>query len=128
MGDREEASRLIKAARTDLKALSGMDDSAVFVEEIFGFHAQQAVEKSLKAWLCLLGQEYPKTHDLSLLLVRLRDFGEQVEDFDNLVELNSYAVQFRYEAFDELGEPLDRSDVRRRISTLIERVEYAIEN
>ena len=28
-----------------------MGDVIVFADEIFGFHAQQAIEKSLKAWL-----------------------------------------------------------------------------
>lgn len=49
-----------------------MTDASVFDDSIFGFHAQQVVEKSLKAWLSGIGAEYPKTHDLSLLLARLR--------------------------------------------------------
>ena len=61
------------------------------------FHLQQAVEKSLKAWLILKGVDYPRTHDLNPLLGLLEDQGENVEPFWGLLELNPFAVQFRYE-------------------------------
>ena len=54
-----------------MTALNGMQDKKVFGDEIFGFHAQQVIEKSLKAWLCALGQTYPYTHNLNRLLVIL---------------------------------------------------------
>ena len=72
MSDLKQASVLVGAARRDLSALSGMDDSHVFADEVFGFHTQQAAEKLLKAWLALLGEVYPLTHNLRLLLDRLQ--------------------------------------------------------
>jgi HEPN domain-containing protein len=42
-------------ATKDLRALQGMLDNKTFADEVFGFHAQQIVEKSLKAWLSLRG-------------------------------------------------------------------------
>jgi len=51
MSDLKEARTLFEAAERDLLALRGMRDSTVFTDEIFGFHAQQAAEKLLKAWL-----------------------------------------------------------------------------
>ena len=36
-----------------------MRDVDIFADEIFGFHAQQAAEKLLKAWLALLGEVTP---------------------------------------------------------------------
>ena len=62
-----------------------------------GFHLQQAVEKALKAWLALKGIDYPKTHDLNPLLGLLEDQDENIESFWTLLELNPFAVQFRYE-------------------------------
>jgi len=62
-----------------------------------GFHLQQAVEKSLKAWLASKGPDYPKTDDLSLLFRLLEDAGESIEPFWRLMGLNPFAVQFRYE-------------------------------
>lgn len=44
----EEARYLLSAAVKDLRALQGMSDGSVFADEIFGFHAQQAVEKALR--------------------------------------------------------------------------------
>ena len=71
MNDIDHAHDLLKLARVDLKALTGMNDIEIFAEAVFGFHAQQAIEKGLKAWLASLGTSYPKTHDLRLLLVLL---------------------------------------------------------
>jgi hypothetical protein len=42
-----------------------MQDRSDFPEEIFGFHAQQVIEKSLKAWLTALHLVYPKSHDVN---------------------------------------------------------------
>jgi HEPN domain-containing protein len=121
--DRNEARSLLLAARKDWQALGGMRDGTVFADEIFGFHAQQAVEKTLKAWLALSGVEYPRTHDISLLLSVLAMQGQNVEDDYDLLEFNPYAVQFRYEAFAEIGEPLKRGKVIERVGALLCRVE-----
>ncbi|NEQ31824.1 MAG: HEPN domain-containing protein [Leptolyngbya sp. SIO4C5] len=51
-----------------MQALEGMQDKTVFADEIFGFHVQQAIEKCLKAWIAALGEVYPYTHDLGVLL------------------------------------------------------------
>ena len=60
MKDHKHAAMLVSMARKDLKALSAMRDRDNFDDEIFGFHAQQALEKSLKAWLALIGVIYIK--------------------------------------------------------------------
>jgi HEPN domain-containing protein len=122
----EEARQLIRAANKDLRALQGMIDASIFADEIFGFHAQQAVEKALKAWLSLLGEEYPKTHDLSLLLNLLNAHDQLDDSFYQLVEFNPYAIQYRYEAFDEIGEPLNRDVVIDRVGKLIEKIQALI--
>jgi len=109
-------------ARKDLKALSGMTDADIFAEEIFGFHAQQAIEKALKAWLAWLDVEYPRTHDLSLLLSLLQAREADIAPFEDLIEYTPYAVQLRYEAFDALAEPLDRLETIRRVCQVLEHV------
>ncbi|MEJ2080491.1 MAG: HEPN domain-containing protein [Acidobacteriota bacterium] len=122
MEPHEEADRLLHSAENDFRALSGMTDPEVFTDEIFGFHAQQALEKSLKAWIALLGSEYPKTHDLSFLLSTLQRLGEEVEGFQDLIDFNPYAVQFRYEAYDEVGNPVDRNQVIQRVKQVLNEV------
>lgn len=117
---------MLSAAYRDWQALTGMSDPQVFADEIFGFHAQQAVEKALKAWLTLLAVEYPGTHDLSMLLHDLARLGQDVGRFHDLVEFNPYAVQYRYEAFEDMGDPLDRENVTHRVATLLQVVETLI--
>jgi HEPN domain-containing protein len=128
MDDRDEAKRLLSAAQKDLTALRSMTDSSAFAEEIFGFHAQQAIEKSLKAWLAIIGEQYPRTHDVSLLLALLKEHGEHIEVFNDLIEFNPFAVEFRYEAFEDLGEPLERDMVITRVADMVYRVQRLIEN
>lgn len=45
MSDLKQARALLEAAERDYSALRGMGDTTVFADEIFGFHAEQAVEK-----------------------------------------------------------------------------------
>ncbi len=68
MKDISAARVLLRKARNDISALIHMSDEEAFSDDIFGFHLQQAIEKTLKAWLALLGVLYPKTHDIHLLL------------------------------------------------------------
>ena len=58
MSEIEHAKMLVRLANADLKALSVMLDANTFEESVFGFHAQQAVEKSLKAWIEYLGGDF----------------------------------------------------------------------
>lgn len=122
MSDSKQARVLLEAARRDLRALEGMRDSAVFADEIFGFHAQQAAEKLLKAWLAIEGVLYPRTHDLDHLLRLLEQHGAQLSGFEDLEEYSAFAVQLRYEAFDTDAEPLDRDVALERIRRLVNRI------
>ena len=110
MSDPKQARVLLEAAERDVSALRGMGDVAVFADEIFGFHAQQAAEKLLKAWLALLGETYPLTHDLSELLELLEAREFDAARFDGLIDYTPYAVQFRYGADDAEAGSLDRDE------------------
>lgn len=63
------------------------------------FHAQQAIEKYLKAVLAIEGQPIPRTHDLDELqrlcfsLLSLADLSAL-----DLDEVSGYAVELRYDA------------------------------
>lgn len=54
-------------AEKDHTALQGMLDTQIFADEIFGFHAQQAAEKALKAWLSLIEQRLRRIQQFPLL-------------------------------------------------------------
>jgi len=108
MSDLKQACIMLETAGRDIAALRGMGNAVVFADEIFGFHVQQATEKLFKAWLSLLGETYPPTHDLSWLLEKLTIRQPEAVHFDALVEYTPYAVQFRYGITDIGIEPLDR--------------------
>jgi len=114
-------------ARKDARAPSGMQDREVFADEIFGFHAQQAIEKALKAWCAHRSITYPLTHDLSELLSLLREDGCTVEAFDDLLRFNAFAVLFRYEALDEEAPNFDRERVIGEIDALLAHVAEQVE-
>ena len=79
MPHRKRAQSFLAMARKDFAALQAMTDP-VFPIEIFGFHAQQTVEKCLKAWVEWLGGESPLTHNLVVLLSKLEEMGAEVSD------------------------------------------------
>ena len=118
MIDLEEARVLLAAADRDLSALRGMADPLVFADEIAGFHAQQASEKYFKAWLVLLGESYPYTHNLARLLRLLQEKETTAARFRELNEYTAYAVQLRYEAFESEAAPIDRQEAVRRLEDL----------
>jgi len=45
MSDIKHARMMLDLAKKEIKALKGMKSAEIFSDEIFGFHAQQAVEK-----------------------------------------------------------------------------------
>ena len=66
--------------------------------DVVCFHAQQAVEKSLKALLAAHGIPYPFTHDLGDLLDLLAQHGQGVGLQREIIEpLTEYAVAMRYD-------------------------------
>jgi HEPN domain-containing protein len=124
MTDIKQADAMLRLALRDLTALRGMRDATVFADEIFGFHAQQAVEKSLKAWMCALGLTYPFTHHINRLLVLLKEAGGDVEAFWGLDEFTVYAYQARYEEGHlEADAPLDRETILHNTNNLLHHVD-----
>jgi HEPN domain-containing protein len=128
MTDREEAQRMLAVAEIDLKALCNMLDRELFEDSVFGFHAQQAAEKTFKAWLSLHGVEYPKTHDLRLLMNLLQTrTQERCEEFMELADLTDFAVQFRYD-IPAASESLNRTEILSKVRTLWKHVQARVRN
>lgn len=116
MSDPKCAKVLLDAAERDILTLRYMASGVP--EESFGFHIQQAAEKSFKAWLAFLGVTYPLTHNLKTLLDLLAAQGARVEPYRALMEFTPFAIEFRYESVDLDIEPIDRSSVLRLLETL----------
>ena len=129
MSDLDHARLMLNMAGKDLKALQGMMDVNTFANEIIGFHAQQAVEKALKAWLSLVDVDYPRTHDLEELLALLESSGDTVpERFYALTDLTDFAVQFRYASFEDVDNQLNRAETICQVTELVEHVEKRFED
>lgn len=127
MADLEHARSMLRMAHKDFNALVGMRENQLFADEIFGFHVQQAVEKALKAWLCVLDAIYPMTHELTRLLALLEVHGAEVEQFWPLIQYTMFAVQTRYEeGVAELDKPIDRAEEIKYVRVLLAHVEQMI--
>ncbi|MCE5326659.1 MAG: HEPN domain-containing protein [Planctomycetaceae bacterium] len=108
---REQALVLLAKARQDEVLLEEVLASPRVADEIVGFHAQQAIEKLLKAALSLREIRYRKTHDLRELLDLLRDIGCALpERIDRVDDLTPYGTLLRYEAM-SLDQPVDRQEM-----------------
>ena len=122
MSDVKCARMLSDAARRDVDALRVMQRSDEISDEVFGFHVQQASEKLLKAWIALLGEVYPLTHNIKDLLDLLTDRGAAVEPFASMVDYTPYAVEFRYAGVGPDAQPIEREVALTLVVALLERV------
>ena len=124
MSDVKCARMMIRAAERDLLTLRSMTAGAP--EESVGFHVQQAAEKAFKAWLALLGETYPLTHNLETLLGTLAIERAPVEPFLALIDYTPYAVEFRYTGVASDTESIDREDALALVEALLGRVRYEL--
>ena len=63
---------------------------------LIAYHAQQCVEKHLKAFLVRHCKDFPYTHNISTLLEVCGDLGDWPETMEEAEELTPYAVTARY--------------------------------
>lgn len=119
----EVADLLLRKAASDLSAARALARDPEQQDDVVGFHAQQAVEKSLKAVLAVRGFEIPRTHDLDLLTRLVGGDGNELVDAK---ALSPWAVATRY---DDVDATLDRREAveiaERSLTWARERVEAA---
>lgn len=108
----EEATRLLRIAGRDIQTFHILAGHPEASQSALCFHAQQSVEKSLKAILTLHGVAYPRTHNLEELarMVEERSIALPVPARE-LRRLNPFAVEFRYD--DEVIALITREDAGR---------------
>jgi HEPN domain-containing protein len=114
----EEAARLLRLAGRDQAALAALLGAPGVAPAVAFFHAQQAVEKALKAVMCLRALEYRRTHDLEELAGQLADAGHppSVAETD-LRRLTPYAVEYRYD--DEAPELLTAEQAQAIVAAVL---------
>jgi HEPN domain-containing protein len=91
MSPAEDAALLLRIVRRHLQAMR-LNLNPLYPDEEWGFQAQQALEKLLKAQLVLRDQPAPRTHELLDLALLLN---EQLPE--ELLQLQVFAVEARYE-------------------------------
>jgi HEPN domain-containing protein len=91
MSPAEDAALLLRIVRRHLQAMR-LNLNPLYPDEEWGFQAQQAFEKLLKAQLVLRDQPAPRTHELLDLALLLN---EQLPE--ELLQLQVFAVEARYE-------------------------------
>jgi len=75
-------------------------------DSILGFHAQQAVEKLMKALLSQLNLPFELTHNLERLQTALTSAGESLPVTPiSLDDLNDFAVVYRYDLLFQFAPP-----------------------
>jgi HEPN domain-containing protein len=118
MADSAMADLMLESARRDAVAFFKLVQDSDVHDSIIGFHAQQAVEKALKAALFKRAVPVPRTHRIGDLLDTLHDAGiGDPPHADSLDELNPYAVQARYGTLE--SEPLDRAVAAVRLTAVM---------
>lgn len=106
----DAARTLLEKAGSDLAVIQKLADDRDIPDDVIGFHAQQAVEKGLKAVLTWNGIDFRRTHDLLEVSGLCRDAGIDVPwSEEKLALLNPFAVEFRYGFAEELEDALDRN-------------------
>jgi HEPN domain-containing protein len=95
---KHQAVALLRKSEDDLNAALCLAKDATVSHRSVGFHAQQTVEKALKAVLMYREMQYPFTHDIRALM----KLAEKVEvslpsNADELPSLTPFATILRYE-------------------------------
>jgi HEPN domain-containing protein len=93
---REYIEQWIFRAREDIAVIQDLAESGIenYTSTIC-FHAQQSVEKYLKAFLILHDIDFPKTHDVDFLLFECQRIDSENFRFD-FKSLTEFGVSVRY--------------------------------
>lgn len=109
----EVAAWMAKARRDLASARRLLEGSPPFLDTAV-YHAQQAAEKALKAYLTACDEPFPKAHDLVLLLELCRRHGPSLAFLQEAaITLTPYATLYRYP--DVVMEP-DAADAQSALS------------
>lgn len=94
-----------KAEHSIMAAHSLFEHGEDSLVDIVCFHAQQGVEKYLKAILVQAGIPVPKTHDIEKIVALLPSEIKIGLSLEEMRTLTSYAVEYRYPGHEPLALP-----------------------
>jgi HEPN domain-containing protein len=114
----------LRHAKSDLALARAKKISKDILLEGLCFHAQQAVEKSIKAVLVASGRVVPKTHNIRMLLDILTKHADLPVFLETAAGLTDYAVNARYPG--EV-EPVSSAEYRHAVALARDAVAWARE-
>lgn len=110
----DQITQFLRKAEADEAAMRLLAAAPRADVAIIGFHAQQAVEKRLKALLCFRKVAFPRTHDIQTLIDGLFRSGITVPaEIEAAVELTPFAVTMRY---DDVADESDLPEIGRLLA------------
>lgn len=125
---REQARLLLRKARDDAFMMRELMKNPRSPSWGIGFHAQQAVEKAIKAVLAAHQVTFLHTHDLKLLLNLLasRSMAPPLQE-ERILSLLPYAAMLRYDAFPENTQEVEfvRDEVEDTVKSVLAWAEAA---
>lgn len=120
----EEAGEWLRIAREDLRLAQFGIESDPPILGISLYHAQQAAEKALKAFLVSRGEPYPLTHNVTELARPVIALDESLRTvIEPGLALTGFATLFRYPGAPEepsVEESRDWLDIAQRICRAVE--------
>jgi HEPN domain-containing protein len=116
--DNEQIEELSRASSDDEIVLS-----LPVPDRIFGFHAQQAIEKQLKMLILGNRKRHEFTHNIAALRAAAGNLGEILPDLPfPIADLTDFSAQFRYTSPRDLS-PTERDQIRQTVRILREHVQ-----
>ncbi|OGB34246.1 MAG: hypothetical protein A3F78_05135 [Burkholderiales bacterium RIFCSPLOWO2_12_FULL_61_40] len=123
----EEAHRLLRLALRDQDTFDLLRPLPKASVAALGFHAQQAIEKALKAVCVRRSMEVRRTHDLAALAHALLEDGVALPvSVDEFRTLNPFAVEYRYD--DEIASSMTREDLDGLLSPVLSWAKQQLES
>ena len=120
--------RLLERAKGDSHVAATLAADSGAPAWSVGFHAQQAVEKAIKAVLAHQAIQYPFTHDILLLVELLGANGLQAPpSSEELVSLTPFAAAWRYDDPLQESASIDYDWVLERVEETVAWAEAMLE-
>lgn len=110
MKPKQESDRFLSLAYDDREACIALSKIENIKSHIICFHAQQAIEKALKAVIMIKNQPLTRTHDLTECAYQVEELGLHLPvSIETIGLLTPYAVIGRYGGIEDDIVPIEEA-------------------
>ena len=121
----EYISNWLYRANEDISVIKSLVRSgAEYYTSTICFHAQQACEKFLNAYLAYHDIDFPKTHDVDYLLEKCKEINKEAFEID-VKSITDFGVAVRYPDdfyIPDIKEALEYRDIAEEIKEIVEKL------